>query len=1041
MGQFGSKPKVPAHSVHFSSNEEGPPRYSSHHFNGSTVNGGDGLRIPPTIVVSNEESSTAERRGSRAELRRSSVYSTMDMVPQLEYYANSLPRQVIKTRPSLGILRRTSEVVDIGMDGASASDSGSLPAPDMENEESEGPKGKAPVRFGWIIGVMMRCMLNIWGVIMFLRLSWITSQAGVVLTCVIILMAVVVTSVTALSISAIATNGRVISGGAYFMISRTLGPEIGGPIGLVFAIANALACSLHTVGFSLVVRDLMHDFGAIMVDSINDVRIIGVVTVNILLMIVLAGMEWESKAQILFFIALMVSFANYLIGTVIPSNTEKQALGIFGYRGDIFVENLTPDWRGPDGNFFRMFAIFFPAATGIMSGVNICGDLKDPATAIPKGTLWAIFWTTFSYLVIAVTTGSCVVRDASGNISHILTGNNTDGCVGLACKLGWNFTACSQTRTCQYGLANNFNVLGQLSGVYYIILVGIFAATLSSALGFLVSAPKVFQCLCKDQIYPYIIFFGKGYGKNNEPYRAYVLCYIVATAVILVADLNAIAPIISNFFLCSYCLINFSCFHASITNSPGWRPSFHYYSKWVALFGAVISVVLMFLFTWWAALVTWCIIVFLLGYVNYNKPKVNWGSSMQAGTYNIALSSSVSLTGVEDHVKNFRPQCLVLTGPPNQRPALVDFVCTFTKHICLMICGDIILEQDVKTRPEDATDCLVKWLNKRKVRSFYTSLTADSLRAGAKQLLQASGLGKLKPNTLVLGFKTNWRDSAPESIEDYISTIYDTFDSNYGLCILRMVEGLDISDDLEFEVNQGFEADENVDNPDQQANEEETDEVAADDMSDESSSDQMNTVFQSNQGKKTIDVYWIADDGGLTLLVPYLITRRKRWRRCKIRVFTVGDEQNMEKGRDEMMTLLKRFRLDVSEVIVMTDIEKRPHPKSLSRFVDSVAPFRLYDEQQEGVSVQELRQSTPWKISDKQFEAFKLKSERKVRLNEIIRKNSKQAALVLVSLPVPQSDCPSALYMAWMDTLTCGLHCPAVLIRGNQENVLTLYCQ
>ncbi|XP_016531669.1 solute carrier family 12 member 3-like [Poecilia formosa] len=654
MGQFTSKSNVTARGVHSSTNEEGPPRYSSHHFDSSTMNGGNGLRIPPTIVVSDEESSTSERRGSRAELRRSSVYSTMDLVPQLEHYANTLPRQMTKSRPSLETLRKTFEVVEIGMDGTSTSDSGSLPAPDMENEESEDPKGDAPVRFGWIIGVKMRCMLNIWGVIMFLRLSWITSQAGIVLTCVIILMSVVVTSVTALSISAIATNGRVRSGGAYFMISRTLGPEIGGPIGLVFALANAMACALHTVGFSLVVRDLMHEFGAIMVDPINDVRIIGVVTVTILLMITQAGMAWESKTQILFFLALMVSFANYLIGTVIPPTIEKQAIGIFGYRGDIFVQNLTPDWRGAQNDFFRMFAIFFPAATGIMSGVNICGDLKDPATAIPKGTLMAIFWTTLSYLVIAVTTGSCVVRDASGNKSHILTGNNTDGCVGLACNLGWNFTDCSQSQTCRYGLANSFNVLGQLSGFYYIIVVGIFAATLSSALGFLVSAPKIFQCLCNDQIYPYIIFFAKGYGKNNEPRRAYILCYLIATAVILIADLNAIAPLISNFFLCSYALINFSCFHASITNSPGWRPSFHYYSKWAALFGAIISVVLMFLFTWWAALVTLSIIIFLLGYVNYNKPKLNWGSSMQAGTYNMALSSSVSLTGVEDHVKNFR---------------------------------------------------------------------------------------------------------------------------------------------------------------------------------------------------------------------------------------------------------------------------------------------------------------------------------------------------------------------------------------------------
>ncbi|XP_028261586.1 solute carrier family 12 member 10, tandem duplicate 1 isoform X2 [Parambassis ranga] len=1039
MGQFTSKSNglapggVP--QIRFLTNE-GPPRYLSHHFDTNSRQDGN-LQTPPTIVVSDEESSTSERRGSRMEVRRSSFYSTIDLVPQLEHYASTLPRQQARSRPSLEALRRAFEEVEVGMEAANTTtDSGvsSLPATDNENEEPQGSKEKAPVRFGWVTGVMVRCMLNIWGVILFLRLSWITSQAGIVLTSVIIFMSVTVTSVTALSISAIATNGRVISGGAYFMISRTLGPEIGGPIGMVFSFANALACALNTVGFAEVVRDLMQDFGVILVDSINDVRIVGVITVTLLLFISMAGMEYESKTQYLFFLVLLISFSNYIVGTIIPPGPEKQALGIFGYRSEIFVENLKPNWRGPQGNFFQMFAIFFPSAIGILSGANISGDLKDPATAIPKGTLAAIFGTTLSYLVISATVASCVVRDASGNMSDIMTGNMTDGCTGLACNWGWNFTDCIQLESCEFGLSNSLKVLGQISGFYYLITAGVFAASLSSALGFLISAPKVFQCLCRDQLYPYIGFFSKGYGKNDEPLRAYILCYLIAVAFVLIAELNTIAALISNFFLCSYSLINFSCFHASITNSPGWRPSFHYYSKWTALFGAVISVVLMFLFTWWAALITFCIIFFLFGYINYNKPKVNWGSSFQAGTYNMALSYSVSLSGVEDHVKNFRPQCLVLTGPPNQRPALVDFVGSFTKHVSLMICGDIVMEQDRQTRGHDATDSLVKWMNKRKVRSFYTPFTADSLRAGVRYLLQASGLGKLKPNTLVLGFKSNWRESSPESIDDYINTIYDTFDANYCLCILRMTDGLDVSDQFDFEVNQGFEPDENED---QQS----PDRDSADDVSDKGTSDQVKTVFQNHQGKKTIDVYWIADDGGLTLLVPYLLTRRKHWRGCKIRVFIVGEEQNMEEGRNEMIALLKRFRLDFNDVIVMTDSEKRPQSENLSRFVDSVAPFRLHDEQQEGVSVHELRQRAPWKISDKEFEAFKLKSERKVRLNEIIHRNSQHTALVLVSLPVPHRDCPSALYMAWLDTLTCGLRCPSVLIRGNQQNVLTFYCQ
>ncbi|CAL8327053.1 unnamed protein product [Lota lota] len=973
----------------------------------------------------------------RQELRRSSIYSTIDMVPQLDFYADSM--SAVHCRPTLKTLRRPTPFdVSVNLPFSNV-------IPDViENEGPDPPaEEKAPVRFGWVVGVMVRCMLNIWGVILFLRLSWITSEAGILLTCIIVLLSVLITSITALSVSAIATNGRVISGGAYFMISRTLGPEMGGPIGMVFSFANALACALNTVGFAEVIRDLLQEFNVVMVDGVNDVRIVGVITVSVLLLISLAGMEWESKTQIVFFAILLISFVNYFVGTFIPPDKEKQSMGIFGYRSEIFSENLMPEFT--NGNdFFKVFSIFFPSAIGILSGVNISGDLKDPATAIPKGTLGAIFFTTLSYLGICITIGSVVVRHASGNLSDVLLGNSTDGCIGPACQLGWNFTDCIQAVSdsdrpnCLFGLANTSKVLGQVSGYYYLITAGVIAASLSSSLGFLVSAPKVFQCLCRDNIYPYIGIFAKGYGKNDEPLRAYLLCYVIAIAFILIAELNVIAALISNFFLCSYALINFSCFHASITNSPGWRPSFHYYNKWTSLFGAMVSVGLMFAFTWWAALVTFCIIFFLFGYVAYNKPQVNWGTSLQAGRYNIALSYSVALSREDDHVKNFRPQCLVLTGPPNQRPALVDFVGSFTKHSSLMICGDILMALERQSLGSTETDSMVKWLNKRKVRSFYTSFASDSLRGGARQLMQAAGLGKLKPNTLVLGFNTSWREGSVESLEDYVNTIYDTFDSNYCLILLRMMDGLDVSDHFGYEVNQGFVPD----NPDQQdQSRSTTQEATGDTTAKKMSSQQVRTVFQNDQGKKTIDVYWIADDGGLTLLVPYLLTRRKNWGQSQVRVFIIGDEQNMEEGRKEMISLLKRFRLDFHDVIVMTDSERTAQPKNLKRFEDIVAPYRLNEEQQDGASESELKTLYPWKISDKEMEALRTKSNTKVRLNEIIRRNSEHAALVLVSLPVPPTDCPMSLYMAWLEILTSGLHCPVVLIRGNQQNVLTFYCQ
>uniref|UniRef100_A0A8C6XDN0 Solute carrier family 12 member 3 n=1 Tax=Naja naja TaxID=35670 RepID=A0A8C6XDN0_NAJNA len=248
---------------------------------------------------------------------------------------------------------------------------------DGEEKDVEDPEPEAePVRFGWVTGVMIRCMLNIWGVILYLRLPWITAQAGIGLTWLIILMSSVVTSITGLSISAISTNGKVKAGGTYFLISRSLGPELGGSIGLLFSFANAVAVAMHVVGFSETVKDLLVEFDAVMTDPTNDIRIVGVITVTVLLGIALAGMEWEAKAQVVFFFVIMVSFVNYFIGTLIPASPERMAKGYFSYRSDIFLQNLRPEWRGESGSFFGMFSIFFPSATGILAGANISGDLK-----------------------------------------------------------------------------------------------------------------------------------------------------------------------------------------------------------------------------------------------------------------------------------------------------------------------------------------------------------------------------------------------------------------------------------------------------------------------------------------------------------------------------------------------------------------------------------------------------------------------------------------------------------------------------------------
>ncbi|XP_006863610.1 PREDICTED: solute carrier family 12 member 3 isoform X2 [Chrysochloris asiatica] len=1010
----------------------GNPALCSGRFTISTLLGGD--EPPPPAAYDNSQPSHLTH-GSTFYMRTFG-YNTIDVVPTYEHYANSaLPGEPRKVRPTLAdlhsFLKEGSHLHALAFD--------SRPSHEMTDglvEDEAGANAKKelgePVRFGWVKGVMIRCMLNIWGVILYLRLPWITAQAGIVLTWIIILLSVMVTSITGLSISAISTNGKVKSGGTYFLISRSLGPELGGSIGLIFAFANAVAVAMHTVGFAETVRDLLLEYGSPIVDPTNDIRIIGVVTVTILLGISLAGMEWESKAQVLFFLIIMISFANYLVGTLIPPSEDKASKGFFSYRGDIFVQNLVPDWRGVDGSFFGMFSIFFPSATGILAGANISGDLKDPEVAIPKGTLMAIFWTTISYLAISATIGSCMVRDASGGLNDTVT-PGAGACEGLACGYGWNFTECSQQHSCRYGLINYYQTMSMVSGFAPLITAGIFGATLSSALACLVSAAKVFQCLCEDQLYPLIDFFGKGYGKNKEPIRSYLLAYAIAVAFIIIAELNTIAPIISNFFLCSYALINFSCFHASITNSPGWRPSFRYYSKWAALFGSVVSVVIMFLLTWWAALIAIGIVLFLLLYVLYKKPEVNWGSSVQAGSYNLALSHSVGLNEVEEHIKNYRPQCLVLTGPPNFRPALVDFVGTFTRNLSLMICGHVLIGPRKQRMPELRliANGHTKWLNKRKIKAFYSDVIAEDLRSGVQILMQATGLGRMKPNILVLGFKKNWQSAHPATVEDYIGTLHDAFDLNYGVCVLRMREGLNISGVMQAHINpvfdpaeDGKEARAKVD-PQALVREE-----------------QASTIFQLEQGKKTIDIYWLFDDGGLTLLIPYLLGRKKRWSKCRTRVFVGGQINRMDQERKAIISLLSKFRLGFHEVHVLPDINQKPRAEHTKRFEDMIAPFRLNDGFKDEATVAELRRDCPWKISDEEVNKNRIKSLRQVRLNEILLDYSRDAALIVITLPIGRKGkCPSSLYMAWLETLFQDLRPPVILIRGNQENVLTFYCQ
>ncbi|GFO50436.1 solute carrier family 12 member 2, partial [Plakobranchus ocellatus] len=870
-------------------------------------------------------------------------------------------------------------------------------------------------------------------------------------------------------------------------------------------------------------------YDCLMIDEINDIRIIGSITVTCLLAIALIGMDWEARAQVILLGILCLAIVNFFIGLCLPPTNKQKSQGFFGIQGDILTTNMVSGYESGE-SFFSVFSVFFPAATGILAGANISGDLKDASKSIPKGTFLAILVTTLVYLLMAIFLGASVQREANGiilasvteavNVSKMLVGPSTTTIASPAINVdaGPTFTEkdysytkdfvgnCSLApRGCKYGLLHSYQAVEMVAAWGPLVLAGIFSATLSSALASLMSAPKVFQALCKDKIFPFLVYFGVGYGPGDSPRRAFILCFVIAFGFQMIADLNLIAPLISNFFLMSYALINFSCFDASIARSPGWRPSFRFYNKWLSFSGSILCIVVMFIINWITALITFGCVGSLFLYIHHRKPDVNWGSSTQAHVYRNVLQSALKLIRTGEHIKNFRPQILVLSGEPETRPALVDFCTHITKKMGLMVCGNVIIGGQSENLRKLQSEAPYTYFRKRHIKSFYSATTASSLQLGAQALMQNVGVGKFRPNLLILGFKSNWQTDRPETVQQYLGIIHDAFDLKFGVGILRVKEGFgldvetnttlfdanldddgsdedsprethnsitgqssklkideeNIIDDMEFEGENDDEQDTEKGLPkskpkragyDQNNKPTQLRPVATDKEEEEGQGDRsvepmannplllkklntqvlktMNKFRNKEQG--TIDVWWLFDDGGLTLLLPYILTTKAIWRGCRLRVFAAGTKSgDLGYEQRQLATLLAKFRIDCKDMTVLPEINKKPSEESVKLFSSYLSKWKL----EKG----ESKEKFPWKTTDDELELLKEKTQRQIRLRELLLERSKSASLIVMTLPMPRKGtCAAGLYMCWIDTLTRDMP-PILLVRGNQESVLTFY--
>ncbi|CAI6365712.1 unnamed protein product [Macrosiphum euphorbiae] len=965
---------------------------------------------------------------------------TREALPRLDNYRNIMSVHVA-CRPTLDELHNC-DLAEKNMEA-------------HENEPSRPTKKKHEQ--GWIQGVLIRNLVQIWGLMLFLRVAWVVCTTGLISGIVIIFFGGAITTITALSMSAISTNGVLKEGGTYFMISRSLGPEFGACIGVIYSIALAAACAMHMVGFCEMVQIIMKSFNLFILDGeVQDMRILGICLTAALLCATLGGIRSRIQVHAAVLVLIIAAILDVFIGAIYGPKTESEKNeGFIGFSWVAINYNMFKNFETFDDwckSFWYGFSIFFPAVSGFLAGTNKSGELKDSLRAIPRGSLTSIFISSSIYISIAILVGSTFV-DQDPYYKSNFDDNNK-----------------------HYAVNRTIGLIAFFSPLVYACIL---ASTLTASFSSFLAAPKVFQMLCNDRLYNNLTWFGFS-NKSGEPIRADILTTIIVLLFILPGNLNAILPSISNIFLSVYALINFSTFHASLVKPIGWRPTFKLYNMWLSLGGSMLCVVLMFVISWGTALVTLGAILALYLIVSYQKPDVNWGTSTQAQTYKQALMAVHNLIRVEDHVKNFRPQLLILTGMASSRPSLIDFGHLITKNLSLLVCGNIIKAPSSQKLLEIYSKRAINWLCYHKIKGFYVQIDGTNFDDGAKSLMQTVGLGKLKPNIVLLGYKSNWFKCSSQDLNMYFNVLHKALDIHMAVCILRVKSGLNFSnsiliDEMQLDMMVNRKAsylseepflhsrsqsmstvtdkndsdeenellnketstplnkqctDDKVDDPPKLNKNQKVNIVKGTDGYD-LPKDTMNEItrFQRKQKKGSIDVWWLYDDGGLTLLLPYILSTRGNWSSCKLRVFTIANKKDqLEFEQRSIASLLAKFRIDYSDLLVITDLMRKPHEETLAFYDALIKSYKPKGPNSENDGIKES-----------ELTAMKEKTNRHLRLRELLLENSQEANLIVMTLPMPRKNVvPASLYMSWLETLTQGMP-PFLLVRGNQNSVLTFY--
>ncbi|XP_036378680.1 solute carrier family 12 member 7 isoform X1 [Megalops cyprinoides] len=984
-----------------------------------------------------------------------------------------------------------------------------------EADDEEGPKRKAvkSPQMGTFIGVYLPCLQNILGVILFLRLTWIVGTAGIMESFAIVFMCCTCTMLTAISMSAIATNGVVPAGGSYYMISRSLGPEFGGAVGLCFYLGTTFAGSMYILGTIEILLTYIVPSAAIFKAEgkeqeaealLNNMRVYGTCCLILMAIVVFVGVKYVNKLALVFLACVVLSILAIYAGVIKTTfdppdfpicllgnrtlqnhnfdkclkteeinnvtvttklwrlfcdgpelnatcneyfvhNNVTEIQGIPGLMSGVISDNMWGDYgpidmlvekkRQPsvpsaDSSndiympyvvndittyFTLLVGIYFPSVTGIMAGSNRSGDLRDAQRSIPIGTILAIATTSFIYISCVVLFGACiegvVLRDKFGDS---VKGNLVIG------TLSWPSP--------------------------WVIVIGSFFSCCGAGLQSLTGAPRLLQAIARDGIVPFLQPFGHGKA-NGEPTWALLLTAGICEIGIVIASLDAVAPILSMFFLMCYLFVNLACALQTLLRTPNWRPRFKFYHWALSFLGMSLCLSLMFICSWYYALVAMLIAGCIYKYIEYRGAEKEWGDGIRGLSLNAARYALIRLEEAPPHTKNWRPQLLVLLKLDSElgvkHPRLLSFTTQLKAGKGLTIVGSV-LEGTYMTKESEAKKAeqnVKAAMTAERTKGFCHVVVSSNLRDGSSHLIQSAGLGGMKHNTVLMAWPCSWKQSDDSlTWRNFIETVRETTAAHHALLVAKNIDS-----------------------------------------------------FPTNQERLkegTIDVWWIVHDGGMLMLLPFLLRQHKVWRKCKMRIFTVAqlDDNSIQMKKDLQM-FLYHLRLDAEvEVVEMhdSDISAFTYEKTLlmeqrsqmlkqmqlSRTEREREPQLIHDRNTAShAALNDKGDAAPDRVhmtwtKEKLFternrnrevnvgvrDLFNMKPEWEslnqsnvrrmhtaVKLNEAVVNKSQGAHLVLLNMPgPPKNRGGDENYMEFLEVLMEGLN-RVLLVRGGGREVITIY--